>query len=346
MVSCIYSKEELGPEVFSSGEHIIPACIGGKQKLPKDYVSHQVNQEFSALELGFARNSIISLFRITFGPGKRGSLSKKKETRSKLSFSKFGNDRKLELSYIQKGEPIVVNQYYGDGYGGKLSLNPLDDPIEKLKEFSSDKKVINMSVPDEKEYYDYYIVLDSKKLYVYTKPNVQIVLKEIFNEIEAQKQELLSSISNLENKRVSEGVLVNLDFDFKDDYFRVVAKMAFNSLAFVKGKDYVLDRCFDELREWILKGNEEQTSNFIEKDTFSFDSDRYFKLFYKSLKISEMSHSVYLLPRNEGLFAFVKLYGNPPIVVRLTNCCKEIDFNFIFLYCDWESGKLENYIKE
>lgn len=52
---CIYTKENDTEAHFRNQEHIIPACIGGMQKLPKGYVSDEVNTLFSALELKLAR---------------------------------------------------------------------------------------------------------------------------------------------------------------------------------------------------------------------------------------------------------------------------------------------------
>lgn len=47
---CIYTKENDTEAHFRNQEHIIPACIGGMQKLPKGYVSDEMNTLFSALD--------------------------------------------------------------------------------------------------------------------------------------------------------------------------------------------------------------------------------------------------------------------------------------------------------
>lgn len=39
---CIYTKENDTEAHFRNQEHIIPACIGGMQKLPKGYVSDEI----------------------------------------------------------------------------------------------------------------------------------------------------------------------------------------------------------------------------------------------------------------------------------------------------------------
>lgn len=70
---CIYTNKDDTQAHFKNQEHIIPACIGGMKKLPKGYVSDEVNTLFSGLELKLARNSPITLVRMFVGPGKRGS---------------------------------------------------------------------------------------------------------------------------------------------------------------------------------------------------------------------------------------------------------------------------------
>lgn len=85
MQKCIYSLKTASEANFQKQEHVIPACIGGKAKLPKGYVSDEVNEMFSKLELDFARNNLlISLNRVFFGPGKRGSLDPNKATESDI----------------------------------------------------------------------------------------------------------------------------------------------------------------------------------------------------------------------------------------------------------------------
>lgn len=63
MKYCIYLKKTEPEVTFSSEEHIFPAGIGGIQKLPLEYVSHDCNNAFSSMELDFMRNSIMSLPR-------------------------------------------------------------------------------------------------------------------------------------------------------------------------------------------------------------------------------------------------------------------------------------------
>ncbi|WP_057912619.1 HNH endonuclease [Peribacillus muralis] len=73
MKHCIYFKKTEPEATFLSEEHIFPAGIGGKKKLPQEYVSHDCNNAFSSMELEFMRNSIISIPRQFYGPGNEGN---------------------------------------------------------------------------------------------------------------------------------------------------------------------------------------------------------------------------------------------------------------------------------
>lgn len=103
MNKCIYLKTDEN-QTFDKEEHIFPAGLGGIEKLPKGYVSDYVNGEvFSKLELIFMRESIIAIDRMFLGPGKRGNLSKKKETKSKMAiYCNSNNKDDISLGYIKK----------------------------------------------------------------------------------------------------------------------------------------------------------------------------------------------------------------------------------------------------
>ncbi len=112
MNRCIYLDESDDKQKFENEEHIFPAGIGGIQKLPKGYVSDYVNGIiFSKMELGVMRESILAISRMFMGPGKRGALSKKKESRSKVLIFTTNNDEKnISLGYIKKGKPYQIPQ--------------------------------------------------------------------------------------------------------------------------------------------------------------------------------------------------------------------------------------------
>ena len=76
MLKCIYSGADETAATFSEQEHIFPKCIGGVRCLPLGYVSDEVNQSFSKMELGFARENPIVVTRRMFSP----PMGRKKHT--------------------------------------------------------------------------------------------------------------------------------------------------------------------------------------------------------------------------------------------------------------------------
>ena len=83
---CMYLKQTEPELTFKSDEHIFPAGIGGIQKLPMEYVSHDANNAFSAMEGQVMKKSLLALPRQFFGPGKRGNITNpKKATQGAVS---------------------------------------------------------------------------------------------------------------------------------------------------------------------------------------------------------------------------------------------------------------------
>ena len=109
---CIYTNKDDTQAHFKNQEHIIPACIGGMKKLPKGYVSDEVNTLFSGLELKLARNSPITIVRMFVGPGKRGSHNPKRRggPSKMVSVMKSQETGKYSLGYIRMGVPITIDQ--------------------------------------------------------------------------------------------------------------------------------------------------------------------------------------------------------------------------------------------
>ena len=70
MTQCIYYKKSEQHLRFDKEEHVIPAGLGGIQKLQRGTVSDEANEKFSKLETVVLRNSFIGLNRMNNGPGK------------------------------------------------------------------------------------------------------------------------------------------------------------------------------------------------------------------------------------------------------------------------------------
>ncbi|MDD4562431.1 MAG: hypothetical protein PHW39_05090 [Syntrophomonadaceae bacterium] len=77
-LECIYLKQTKPDLKFTKREHVIPAGIGGIEKLPSGYVSDAANEFFSSIELIALRKTFLAVNRENVGPGKRGTLNVKK----------------------------------------------------------------------------------------------------------------------------------------------------------------------------------------------------------------------------------------------------------------------------
>ena len=97
---CIYYKGRDGL-TYNQQEHILPAGLGGKTKLPKGFVSDQFNNDISKLEEEVMRGSLIALARQFEGPGKRGKLGEKHETKSKVLLTADEENNYFSLCYLE-----------------------------------------------------------------------------------------------------------------------------------------------------------------------------------------------------------------------------------------------------
>lgn len=108
MLKCIYSGADETAATFSEREHIFPKCIGGVRCLPLGYVSDEVNQSFSKMELGFARENPTVVTRRMFSP----PMGRKKHTNREKIGLMMDTDHGTgyHLGTVQNGTPISLNQ--------------------------------------------------------------------------------------------------------------------------------------------------------------------------------------------------------------------------------------------
>jgi len=120
---CIYysQRQDL---TYTSEEHIILGGLGGIGKLHRDYVSTEFNNDISKLEQLYLRESIVSWQRLIVGPGKRGSLSEKKQSKSKVHILLSTADRdELSLGFVKGGKAYVIPHIILDTVSGKIQIS-------------------------------------------------------------------------------------------------------------------------------------------------------------------------------------------------------------------------------
>ena len=338
MNKCIYLKENDETQTFNKAEHIFPAGIGGVRKLPKGYVSDNVNGIiFSKMELDFMRNSVISICREIEGPGKRGSLALKKATKSKVGIS-IDEEGRVKLAYIKKAKPYSINQIKISEFKiVGLTISELENKpdYENLKEFVMKlERFAEIGYKNQHITYIKDISIDLETVLIgefdsnwYLASNKNEV--DLYNVIEGIKR----SISYLKNQKKLEKVISKVEFNFKKEFdttnfFRVCVKMAFNYLVYRTNQDYVCGREFDELREYVLGEIDEFEVNILENGAL-----------VNKYELPKRCHTICISACDEKLFAIVSFYGEAFNVGIILSDKKTSLINPLIGVCDWKNNK-------
>lgn len=362
---CIYSKIDETNASFKTKEHIIPKCIGGTECLPLGWVSDEVNNEFSSLEIEFARNNplitINRMFEMKTG-------RQKHKNRERIAI--FEDENGYGLGYILEGKPISIdcikckNLVCGgiveiiasldlfkckclNLSRGVFSLNSNNQLLGILTEIKdigfSSCKIIMDKIPEG----EYLIGLHNHKIYLGVSKEFQLNKDKIYLLTKIIDKMLDANISKSE-KRSSQ---VKYHIEFKTNIykcFRVYAKIAFNAFAKIKGHDIILNECFDDIRNAILTGKNIQDYVYLNEVPNIFRSiNNNYKT--KNMFSNENNfHSICFFSQDKILYGLVFLYGatSPIIVILSLNYDGNITDGYI---CDWKNkkeGPLLNFVSE
>lgn len=336
MKHCIYLNDTEPPLTFASEEHIFPAGIGGIRKLPMDYVSHDANNAFSALELNFMRKSFLSVPRQFVGPGKRGSLSHTKATKSQIIITHSDNPELIGFGYVSLGDLYHIPEvkFNTDGSIQFRDTKSTEEPLVEFNKFAARLKNFNNKYSlHEHENFDkdtfvlglhdgkWHLGLSNKNLI----PQVDTLINGLLQTLESGETTSRSSeISSLETN-------TQQFLEIAEDDFRVCAKIAFNYLAFLKGQNFVLNECFDPLRNWIVHGGK---NRFVQltANTESFNF---------TVPFPKDSHWIVVFQKKNYLVAYISFYGEAfNTVITLTdNFTDQPPFHHDGFICDWLNKK-------
>lgn len=350
---CMYTKNPHDDALIKSGDHIFLAAIGGSKKLPKSYVSHKVNNDFSVLEKHFSRESLISLIRQFEGPGKRGNLNENKASKSNISvISQQTNTDDLKenysLGYIKLGKPYVINHFIfefdTDTIATSLDPYSIEENVSQeqaLMTFIESAKISNEYILIEEENLPDTLALfgeSDKRWFLAIKDKEMVpVAQKFIDQIRDAK-----TVDINDSKETSGQVKVHQHYKIDlEGSNRIIAKMAFNFLASEKGIDFVLDSKFDPIRNWILTGenseNSENNQSFVEMIARDTELEKRLIPF-----CPDKAHYIILTQKATSLIALVSLYGEAySYIVKLADVelgeC--IISNPIGLICDWKNRK-------
>ncbi|MEQ6855593.1 hypothetical protein AAHH17_14020 [Lysinibacillus capsici] len=339
MKRCIYlNKTE--PEVkFESEEHIFPAGIGGIQKLPMEYVSHECNNRFSRMELQFMRNSHLSLPRQFVGPGKRGKLNPKKATQGAIGIVENLKDQNIStLGYLSLGKPYSISQ---------IIINVKDNTCNFVsdKSFGDADKQSSDFIDNLSKYNGVYTLIEDSRFkddefiigYHNGKWYVALSNKDLNTEINNYVQKIVEQkpIRDGAPRYESEQIRMHQKLQFDESsYFRICAKIIFNYLAFVKGQKFVLQKCFDPIRDWIVNGGDNNFANITGKEIESISA----------IQFPEQAHSLFIVKKGKSLFGFVSFYGNNSGTIVELSDDLEGYFNIEGFICDWKNRQEFKFI--
>lgn len=323
---CIYKKEYF--EDVESEDHIILAAIGGKAKLPANYVSHSVNQMFSKIEGRFIRDTHFGIARQFRGPGKRGSIKEREASKSKVCILDRPNEEMPYLGYIKRGSPYYITQYAIRNYdysnfNGNLEIEIVFNS-EEIKN-KDEEIILNKFIKDFKKQEDLkkHVLIVDKKIslgsFLYGKLDDKFYLG--VNSV-TEIDEVLKILKLMQGRELSSQTEPNNEIKFNitanqsvimnsNEIGRVIAKMAFNFLAFKKGNNFVLEEKFDSIRNWIYKGeSENKFVNIISDGSNSWA---------KNLLNNAMDfHYIFICVQNEKLLALVSIYGMEEYLVNFS----------------------------
>lgn len=333
---CIYYTDR-NDLTYTGQEHIIPAGLGGLTKLKSTFVCDQFNNKISALEQDFLRNSLVGINRELMGPGKRGNLSEKKATKSKVHLITFP-DGSFSLGYLIKGRQVIIpyisiNTNTGEvgiGFNNAENFNA-EMALEQFKKSCTEaanlriRSFINDKLPKN-------IVLRG----------IQVGIEENFGAFFVKNEESDFEIDHAKIAKIGVGIasgtgetLLTVDHavstqttTWKMDYFRVYAKMAFNFLAHTMGDEFAKNLCFDRLRNWIINGGKNEFGSLTHEKSEG--------LLSQGINFPEFSHTILLIQQEQSIFALISLYNSSAIRIELTNQYRS-PFPLKGIVCDWKN---------
>lgn len=322
-------------------EHVFPAGLGGKQKLPNGYVSDQANELFSPMELQLMRQSLISFDRMMFGPGDRGSLRANKASKSLVTVGTQTEGGQIVLSYTALGKPYNIPQIHIKYNTIEVSLpNEHNDHRQSIKRFmnalySFKDKFVFLSckeLPSE----DMIIGYNDSKYYVAAsgdRPSIESVKKriEFFLSIFQQRE-----IHEGEHHVKQSHLLVE-----NGDIARIYAKVALNSLAWLKGENYLANPAFNKIKQWILTGTGSDTFFYL-PSILTPETDSLVKMFPQN------AHWCLFCRVGNTLAALVCFYNRYMRQFTLCDLTDNTAFRFPEGFiCDWSKEQeytLDQYI--
>ena len=322
-----------------------------KTEVTDDSISEYINEQLTykpeeiTEDRAVQENDTVNIDYTGYMDGKEFSGGSATDTDLLIGSGQFIDGFESGLIGAKKGDEVTLNLKFPDPYQNNpdFSGKDVDQFFKDLKKIDIKKAVYisDSRIPENQK------ILGNHNGRWFLAYNSMLDKNVI-------EQEITESISKIKNKNFmvdesEEHKIIRKQPEFKIKYkmdmnkfFRFCAKVAFNVSTHLNGKEFMLNECFDEIREAIISG--ENINNYVhlcpENLTKTFGRIHY------TDKYGEHIHSVICFQIEEEYCAMVNFYGfTTCILVKLTNCLKVYPMtepNGFF--CDWENGKEYNML--
>lgn len=345
MFYCIYNQNSNGR--FNKVEHVVPAGLGGTIKLPRGYVSDDINERFSAKEAKALRTTLVAGFRNYIGPGHRGKMIVSKKINPHMNILKLNKKYKIDIENIYKTKvgfmldrktifiPQIAVSFKSNLKIDNIVFSPgtFDDNNNNIINFFNNLFKIKMDniifVNTEHDIEFNGAILGSfyGKWYIYF--NIPLITTSY----------ILKMIRNEKNKtNIKINVLSGGDYDFSykinrgyddENFTFLYVKTAFNALAYIIGQEKIINSRYNEIRQAILNG---ETHNYIGNNENKLSEE------WIHNREENEPHVILFLKENNFLYAYVSFYGELIFKVFITDNCEE-NFKNTALISDWRNRK-------
>ena len=331
---CIYygNSQKL---TYKSREHVLPAALGCCTKLEKGVVSDQANDFFSPIEREVLEHSFLQIPRIINGPGKRGKLTNKYATTSKVSVINING--KNGLGYMKGTDAYSLSQFIIDENNNiqfKRQKNEnidVKNEMEQLKEHicSMEEKYVLVKMPPDDNCI--YITYFKNKIHIGVNDKKQLSERKI-GEIKGA----FSRNFDYKSQNISCGqplMTLEVNQDFKNICI-VAIKSVLNTLAYIKGTKYVEQSTdLKNIVKEIMCKNDNVT-NYVKKIGF-----KDVKMLRQKLFLDNRQLSCILTKEKNSLRAWLLVYEYGFEITLCETCIAPGDILLEGIVCDWKNRK-------
>ncbi len=306
MVTCIYCLRAKPVSAFRHREHVMPRCFGAFRPdnlILRKVVCDECNQYFGDdIELILGRDSMEGILRYRYGIKPEKAPRSHKRLKFRIAAGELNGLIVIPKYSGVPGEtdiePVLQVGFYHTRRQHPDYFEPEDIPTAKeLKargyDISQERTIILMA-RNEQEMELLLKALKDKGMNVH--PTKEMDWPEY---VKAKNQTWIRGI-------ITADQIVQRGF----------CKIAFNYLAYVQGREFVLHEDFNGIREYIRYGRGNSKDYFIPNQPPILHHDRQFK--QRGFKVKETEgHLLVLEWRNSSLAGLVSLFNQATYLIRL-----------------------------